>query len=377
MAGDDDYRKIVGKYYNDADGKQLLLNANNSYGEFIPETAEYQRLKENEYVNYPITWAKNDDQGNVTPEDYAAPWLSMYKSEKAEIQLVLNIEDDADYIEFEENSNFRFTPNKFDIAYKTGKRILSETVTVECLREFTSDETIIIHAYQQPKETKFNETFAGAITVWANAKSRQRAIKMVFVEVKTPAIASPYMAPLKGNASDAKTNMSKILRQAYINMHPANETIILDLSANENLKPYISPLGKLYSYSPDRPDGSLHDLLKSELSASFSGKYDSYVKFFYLGNKGQDSFENPIGGYSLPGADYVIVFANAAPNISAHEFMHACGLAHSFANREADPHASYTFKARRTDNLMDYGLNTYAMWHWQWVKANNALPQGN
>jgi hypothetical protein len=61
-----------------------------------------------------------------------------------------------------------------------------------------------------------------------------------------------------------------------------------------------------------------------------------------------------ISGYSEPNADYVILFSGRDEQTAAHEFLHSMLIPHTFTNKEAAPTALFTYRYRKTDNLMDY-----------------------
>jgi len=60
---------------------------------------------------------------------------------------------------------------------------------------------------------------------------------------------------------------------------------------------------------------------------------------------------------------------------AAHEVVHSVGIAHTFANIEADAAAHITYEAKKTDNIIDYahleGTGTRrSTYRWQWAIMN-------
>ena len=109
-------------------------------------------------------------------------------------------------------------------------------------------------------------------------------------------------------------------------------------------------------------------------------KYGStdFFKAFYFAEHGYHPLGN-LSGYSEDRADYVVVFKSANDQTAAHEFLHSCSLAHTFTNKSVTPNAEFTYKAKQTDNLLDYSHNPgntskrCSLYYWQWVRANNSI----
>nr|WP_305069633.1 type VI secretion system tube protein TssD [Flavobacterium covae] len=79
---------------------------------------------------------------------------------------------------------------------------------------------------------------------------------------------------------------------------------------------------------------------------------------------------------AIPGKN-VMLFAGKNDQTAAHEFLHSFKLPHTFANKEADANAKFTFEYTKTENLLDYShmLNPpqerYTLW--QWIIANGSI----
>jgi hypothetical protein len=82
--------------------------------------------------------------------------------------------------------------------------------------------------------------------------------------------------------------------------------------------------------------------------------------------------KNFIGGFSETnsGIAYGILVseepAEIIPEAVAHEIMHALGLDHTFVEQN-----SHIFKAKSTENYMDYSSSKIYTWKWQWEIARN------
>ena len=370
MFGDNEYEKIVSKQYLTASHNTLQPNGNEYMGSYKQDPVQFEALKR-QYKRYPVPWATTDATGQPTPADYLAPWMSIYSGKKAEIRLLLDVKDEAEYLEFEKNANFKCTPERIDVSGKVGAVALSATVEIECLQEFSSDETIAIYACQQVSDAVITKVPAGKITVWANAASRQQETKVVFVQVATPG-GSPSTPPPKGIATNDEKNIRKYMRQAYINLHKDAKIVDLNLSSNPVMANWINAGGKVITRIKGSTD-TLEGFLKSELSKTYSKKYDDYFKAFYFGTSGDG-----LNGYSVPGQGFVVIFPSANQQTAAHEFLHAFNLPHTFTNRETEKYALFTYEAKKTDNLMDYSHmvsrnGRCGLWHWQWKIANSSV----
>ena len=386
--GDIDYKNVIAKQYTDNTFSALVTDRNECYGAFRIEPLLYNKLQ-NVYNTHVIPWKQVDDgNGNCKPEEYYCSWLCMYPNTKATISLILDIEEEPDLLRFEDSQYFTITPKEIIVKGK-GKKALPDHVTIECLKEFNSDQTIIINAIKEDENCIEKKELAGKLNVWANNRTKQKRAKVLLVEVKTN-ILSTIGGEAKGIISGQKELFQNYLKQSLIETEIDNETIDVSSDAQFQSGGNYVLNGKIVSHYPrgTYPMGFvtieeyLYTKIKQNLKAINpieENKYDDYFKAFYLGENGGQLKTNgtisPLNGYAT--GKNVVLFPTKNDQTAAHEFLHSFNLPHSFTNEEADSNAIFTYKYATTENILDYSHHItqtrYSLWKWQWDKANKSL----
>ncbi|WP_449399662.1 hypothetical protein [Chryseobacterium wanjuense] len=295
-------------------------------------------------------------------------------------------------MKFKENASFRINPVEITNKSK-GKHDLKDYLTIECLEEFSTDQTIEVYAVSKDKDGKETENLAGKLNVWANDGLKRKRSKVLLVEINTPEITIGSGAK-KGQITGQKELFEKYLHHALIEIDV--ETYSLDLSSDANLQPggkYVEG-SRILAYHDDPStipiahasgyqnlifylNGKLKEDLKNKGENEY--KYSKYFVAFYLGekgySKGKSGTNKGLNGYALN--NFVILFSGKSDETAAHEFLHTKGIAHSFTNSVADPNAEYTYIYGTTENIMDYshvsGNPRYSLWKWQWKIANSKI----
>jgi len=398
LFNDNKFDAIVSKQYKDAAHTDLEKDQNKYKGHYKKDATLLKNLKE-KYKPFEVNWKKiTDDTGNKVNDKHFTEWLSLKKGAEAKIKIAIDVTEKADYLKFDDNSNFTITPNKIDIKNKTGKKTLTDIVTIKSTSEFSGDQEIIIKSFKDKQE---KGVLSGKINVWANTASNHKQKKVVFVQIKTPAISSPRK--LKANAASEKSRINKYLNQAYIELHPDSKIVDIDLSTDPDFSRFVQsrkiktasslipaaaavpavpataskPAIAAIPAKPAIPPEALTDYLKKKLIA-LDSKYASFFKAFYFAENGYHPAGN-LSGYSAKNADYVVVFKSANDQTASHEFLHSFSLPHTFTNSEATADAEFTYEAKKTDNLLDYSHNPgnnnnrCSLFYWQWIKANNSI----
>lgn len=301
--------------------------------------------------------------------------MSLLKNKEAKLNLILQIEEEADYIEFDDNPNFEIIPCRIDIKGEKGEFKPSDTITIKCKAEFKTDETLIVKAYKEVAGATKEEVLAGKIKVWANDASKQKQKKVVFVQIETPELI-PTKGNRKASANSEQKRIGNYLNQAFISLHADSKIVDMDLSTDKDFLKFVK--GKSIDYTNTKDSGQLHDFLKNKLNVDFKGKYDTFFKAFYFAESGGAT--GGLSGYSQSGKEYVVVFKSANDQTAAHEFLHSMNLAHSFTNSEASANAEFTYEYTKTDNLLDYSHHLKghendrcSLWYWQWARANDSI----
>ena len=170
-----------------------------------------KNLKE-KYKPFEITWKQvTDASGNKVNDTHNTEWLSLKKGKEAKVKMHIDVTEKADFLQFDDNENFTFTPNKIDIKNKTGTKKLNDIITIKCDEEFTTDQEIIIKAFKEGQE---EGRLAGKLNVWTNDSSKHKQKKVVFVQITSKLSRSSSVNT--SDASNEKTRINKYLNQAYI-----------------------------------------------------------------------------------------------------------------------------------------------------------------
>ena len=407
--GDTKYEKIVSKQYKEAAFTTLETDENEYKGFFKPSNSLYLKLK-NEYQAHIIPWRLKKDTtgaelkdkaGKTIPEDYFCSWLSLYPSKKSDntvtgftntkatLSLIIDIEEEPDVLRFEDNSFFTITPKEINVKGKgKTKFALNDSVTIECLKEFSINQTISINAITKDDKGVETKKLAGKLYVWANNTARRKKAKILLIDVTMPPLATGTSSK-PGTSSGQQPLFEKYLRQALIETKV--ETKTLDVTTETDFVTKYVKSGLIGAYHKGTaPAGfkKLQDYLYSKLQAQLKKanpadehKYDNYFKAFYLGENGgyidSTGTVKELNGYSH--GNNVVLFPGKNDQTAAHEFLHSFGLAHTFANKEAVTNALFTFEYAKTENLMDYSHmlsppeTRYSLWKWQWIIANASI----
>lgn len=130
-------------------------------------------------------------------------------------------------------------------------------------------------------------------------------------------------------------------------------------------------------------DGMLAEAMEDQYSEYMN---DEYFRLYFLDvNSISDSVTEK--GYSKSNQMYGVMFKSHDTETIGHECMHGLGLSHTFYFK-----AQFTFKAQKTQNIMDYsGMKNnpmevynnkpnayipkeeYYLWYWQWKNVNRNI----
>ena len=414
------YQATVSNHYRSGT-RELETNGNAWRGDFEPNPTMFRQLEEkykfNHILNKVIT---NEETGARTFGKYYCPWLSIYPEKTITVSLIIEVLTDEPPQSFRFEENEFFNMGEITASLNKGMNYLTDALTIECVKEFDSDQEIVIFAVDKNGE----ERIAGRLLVWAN--NQRKKAKVVSVIVQTiPEI--PTETPMQSDVNLHKENTAHYLRQAYVE-YDSDEVVELDLSGDEDFKnTYIQdvknhgvPQRAIIGYYFARfvrdtctesgrpfirfetPPGCLgkipenfrrlDDVLRHKLYLQEGDKYEDYIFVFYLDRAGGAiSFAadgarrfHELGGYFSQCVRTVMLFAGTNAYTVAHELGHAFNLPHTFANRTAHGirvSKMFTYKALTTDNVMDYShLNSTfniiprnCFWYWQWIQMNKSI----
>ncbi|MFL0084576.1 type VI secretion system tube protein TssD [Tenacibaculum maritimum] len=331
--GDTPYKDIIGNY---------------TAGNFTQSDASYNTLKkEFNQINHPI---KIDDK-------YTVPVLTLFPNKKATLSLKIEIKNaNAKKIIYKYNTTY-FKLNKNEITHTSiGKKELSDCLTIECIKEFKTNQFIEVIA---------DGKFAGKLKILANDKTHRYTTNIVFVKVKTELKARDIK---EGSTTNGKSQLTKYLSQTLTKA--TYSTVLLDLSSDTLFNQKFAPLGTLINADTDE----FQDYLNAVLEKNSDIDYSKHYKIYFI-----DEEQGGLYGraYNIPAPEssrsVIVLRPGLTDSTLAHETFHAMGLYHTFDN-----HSNFTFQQYKTDNIMDYSdigpdlipvISTY-QWQWNLIQSN-------
>lgn len=342
-----------------------------------PTGQKYKDLISNYYGKIQLPWHK-DNNGN--PIDYIQSWLTIYPNEKATLSLQIEtlVNPNKEDFTFDyDNTIFNLSTTTIPAQGK-GKKRLHDHLTIECLKEFNTDQTI---------KVMFGNRVLGQLNILKNAKAHRKVANVVFVRVKTN---------LKGTGKGKKGStqnkkgicedemLYKFLQQGYIKLE--NDDVEFDLTQldpktkklkypNFNINFTLldnnqTPPEKIVNKYHNTTNRKLVDFMETEFNKTFP-TYANHFKVFFFGDRGGKKIEKAVwglGGYAKGfNTKSVIVFNGSNETTVTHELLHAIGLKHSFSNS-----GQFSYQKGETYNIMDYShqrkygnKNRNQIWYWQ------------
>jgi hypothetical protein len=252
---------------------------------------------------------------------------------------------------------FKIVKREIDVATITEGSYEDFDITITCEEKYDQniDELIEIKLVNDDSGSGMS---CGKLRVLANDSKHRKAIKLVFVRIQTNI----------GNGKQNKTGafngeyetIQNILNQAYLELL---EKTCIKLPIKNFNKSYIKNNGKVYFINEDGYE--LLNYLNSELN-KYDNKYNSYFKIYSIG----ESRITGSAGFTVLGTKASILFQGHPKTTHAHELLHSLGLPHTFVAKEIKPNAEFTYKAKKTDNIMDYShtasIERISTFYWQW-----------
>ena len=332
--GDLFYKDIIGSY---------------ATGSFVQSDAEYVKLgKKFEMPQHPI---KANDK-------YVVPVLALLPTKKATLTLKVEIKDsDAKKIEYKYDKTY-FKLDKTEVSHKTiGKKELASDLTIECIKEFGTDQFIEVEA---------DGKFAGKLKVMANDKAHRYKADIVFVSVTTEIRVGTKMT---GSTTGKQKEFTKYFNQLLAN--PKYNTVGLDLSKDKTFNKKFAPKGTLVNAKTD----AFQDYLIASLKKNSKIDYSKHYKVFFINEKQGGLFGR---AYGIPSTNrsVIVLRPGLTDSTLAHETFHAMGLYHSFSDN-----GKFTFEKFKTNNIMDYSdigpdlIPVISTWQWQWDIIKNNIDK--
>ena len=286
----------------------------------------------------------------------------------AELTLDISIVEEPYRIEIEYNTSiFNIKLNGYSIGWRIPTNVSSRIdVTINCKKAFDLEQLIEVRAYDNHADKTGKRI--GALRVKPNIQRKSK--KILLIPVKTN-FSGTENIPRPDSVKNMALSLKKFLRQIFIT--PDIEQFELDMRSNSTFDSnYVIPYDSLdvVKYAPnDSP--LLHNFLDNTLKTQYPilahSKYYNYIKLFFFKEEGillNTSGIEEINGYSF--ANFVVCFSKTNSATATHEVLHSLDLPHSFNAKLASEHAKYTYKPKKTDNIMDYSLiERISLWEWQ------------
>ena len=297
--------------------------------------------------------------------------------------MYIEVIEEPDYLEFEENECFTISPMKITEDLQVGGPRFwknGATVTIECIKAINVPTAINIFACKKDEiKGAVVKKVAGRLWVWENAPFRIKEAKILLIKVTTPPFQQNLPPKIGNYTANEKNNIGKYLKQTLI-ITPVEEYAQgLDLSKDNHFKQSYttSNIFDTIKQKTHYMDDYLYKKLQDALikAGKNINTYDNYYRIFFVGGK------DKLGCAAYGNGRNVVVYdyPNQPDATLDHELLHLFKLSHSFSNKECSSYyfADYTYKARNTENIMDYsyidGNKCYDLWHWQWERANSSV----
>ena len=337
---------------------------------------EYKQIKELERNNF----------------KYYVPYLSLYpksiaekspqSSYKATLRILIHVEmEEPKYIRiFFKKEYFRINgldgSDKQPVYIKNKsvgeKSYRKEDITIACIGEFNSPETISVYAY--PKENDKEQILVGQIIVEPNSEKLRKKIDIQFVNVSIKGVntsTSPkYKIEKETLRKKEKETLQKIFHQFLIKLNILPEKK-LEIAYND-FSHLIKDNKVIADYYP------LFKILN---------KYskEKQITLFIFDLEAISPEDKPVGGLTDRTIKHmenesrtifgrsVVLFNKRNNTTLAHECLHCLNLYHTFEFCKLEnPNQKYIFN-NSDGNIMSYEEERKSSWRWQWLLARIAI----
>ncbi|MFL0096084.1 hypothetical protein V2574_15375, partial [Tenacibaculum maritimum] len=360
------YKDILGTNYEYDKTKKKWVE---KFKKYTTDT-QYNDLKDIHYKTITFPWYKDAKRKE---KEYLQSWLSMYPKQIVTLSLQIETIENPKKLDL----TFEYDKTLFKLntdtlpAQRKGKKRLKDHLTIECLKAFSTDQTIKV-IYQKRQ--------LGQLNILKNNKANRKKVNVVFVEVETELVSGK---PKFGNIINKtgrpeKEMLTRYLQQAYTKLELDEITFNLTQSDPITKKPKYPDFNKNYTLLDlkkkkilnkyhNKGGDSLAEFMEKTLNKEHP-KYKDYFKVFFFGDRGgrKDKAKRIQGlaGYAKNfNTQSAIMFAGKRKATVTHELLHCMGLRHSFDDR-----ATYGYKKKATQNIMDYSSTRTHIWLWQWKK---------
>ncbi|CAZ98057.1 type VI secretion system tube protein TssD [Zobellia galactanivorans] len=355
--------------YKDILGTNKSIKGVNKFTKYKTDT-KYKELKCDIYDTIPIDWHKNPDGSAY---EYIQSWLTIYPKETQILSLQIETIKNPKKLDltFEyDKTLFKLNTDKIP-AQSKGKKRLDDHLTIECIKEFSTDQ--VIKAMCQKRQL-------GQLNILKNDKANRKKAQVVFVKVETELNSGK---PKFGNTTNKtgkpeKEMLARYLKQAYTKLELDEIDFKLTELDSTTKKPKYPDFNKNYTLLDlngkkilnkyhNKGGNSLAEYMEKTLNKELP-KYKDYFKVFFFGDTGGRTDKVvkivKLAGYANGfNSQSAIMFVGKRKATVTHELLHCMGLRHSFDNS-----ATFSYKKKATQNIMDYSATRTNTWLWQWKK---------
>ncbi|KQR94377.1 hypothetical protein ASG01_00365 [Chryseobacterium sp. Leaf180] len=371
--GDNWFGEIMGLHYEEASCITPYKDTNawsrngkqNPDGYFKKDLAMYDK-KLKSYKSFTISWKKI----NKKPYLYPIPTLTLLKGKSALFNLKIEIQEKPKKLTFEfkdKKAEDYLSLNIKEIGdVRKGKYDKYNYFKITCKKSFDQEQFLYVKA---------DGEICGAIRIHPNSSAFLKNINVVFLNVSTDISGVIKTGrPVAGG----KEFFINCCNQALLIPNIIEEKTPLDCTGNiffNKFKSKFTGPSVLQNGKPGQKvtssDG-MKDYLEGKLKDQFGDKYKGYFVLYFIGE------ESKWNGFSNYGWTTCVQFATHNKATIAHETIHALHLPHTFASVDQDKAVrKYTYKAKNTNNLMDYshlaGIERFCLFIWQWNVLNKRI----
>lgn len=331
--------------------------------------------------------------------EYFVPYLNLFPKGaagtptppfEAELKVLISVEENPpDEIELEYDKSL-LTVSKTILTDKAvgAKRVSGDsTIKVTCDAKLTSDQDIKVFATFEG-----NKKLVGQLRVLKNDEPERKAIKFLFVNVKTDVNGTTRIGSI---SAAEKTALRNSLFQALITCEMEDAAAAFDMSADDNMRTKTVGTNKVYGkyiYKKTATDGLGHvDGLFEDYVSSGAGdaNFFAYVRSQFLKAPGNAKYDKHFTVFAFDEIPYDVTTYGQVEGIGvhnaslfapaggrkvttmAHEILHGLKLNHTHDSPSATN--KYIFNSGTTDNIMSYSAARYSTWRRQWTVMKGGL----
>ena len=361
MKGDNDFNKIIGYYYeSNAKDAEKFPNAKGWNDECFRINEDLRKKHIEEFKIFTCSEFKD--------EEYIVPKMTLLKGKTACLRFIVQKKEK----DIDGDITFNFVnSNAYEHFQLDCNQLKLSNIEQDCNFEITCTKEIqskqILRVYLDGK-------VCGMLEIYPNKREFQKQwnIQIVRVYDNVPT----EKTDIKKEETDA---IERVFNQALVKIHINEE--------KHKLKMNFKYVGKkkidVKDLEKKLTEKYMRDYMKNR---SFER-----VVFMVEGESSSgDSGQTPYGlGFSICFSD-----RNKETTI-AHELLHSFNLLHTFtsapqrgygikapqkkhatkASDEGKVHPIVVYQAKKTDNIMDYSDNRFALYYWQWKMINKNISK--